>query len=150
MADMEATSTFRPGDDLADNNMTTVWTTPKQAAASVLSGSDVRNSSLGFYHPDSMTIPSDNYTTAITPTTSESGPPAATTLVDAHSALVQNSPVLIRTDMKNPPFRLYANAIRPFDWCQKQRPLITLNGQYALYCKKMRLSRSPPQKFELR
>ena len=28
------------------------------------------------------------------------------------------------------------NRIRPFDWCQNQRPWMTLNGRYALYCRK--------------
>jgi len=26
--------------------------------------------------------------------------------------------------------------IRPFDWCQNQRPWMTLNGRYELYCRK--------------
>ena len=78
MADMEATSTLRHY-YLVDNSSTAVSTTLKQAAASVFC-SDVRNSSLGFYHPDSMTIPSDNYTAT---TTYESGLPAATTVAAA-------------------------------------------------------------------
>jgi len=28
------------------------------------------------------------------------------------------------------------NHIRPFNWCQNQRPWVTLNGRYALYCTK--------------
>jgi len=32
--------------------------------------------------------------------------------------------------------------MRPFDWCQNQRPRMTLNGRYALCRKKMRLSES--------
>jgi len=31
--------------------------------------------------------------------------------------------------------------MRPFDWCQNQRPWITLNGRYALCCKKKSLSK---------
>ena len=26
------------------------------------------------------------------------------------------------------------NRIRPFDWCQNQRPWMTLNGRYAVHC----------------
>ena len=26
--------------------------------------------------------------------------------------------------------------MRPFDWCQNKRPWMTLNGRYALYCRK--------------
>jgi len=68
--------------------MTAVSTTPNQAAASVPSGSDVRDSGLlGFYHPYSTTTLTDNYTTTTTTTSHERCVPAATTtLVDAAAA----------------------------------------------------------------
>jgi len=89
MADAATTSTLRSGNDLAGNNMTAVSTTLNQAAASVPSGSDIRDSGLlGFYHPYSTTTLTDNYTTTTTTTTShERGVPAATTTpIDAAAA----------------------------------------------------------------
>ena len=97
MADTATTSTLRSGNDLTENNMTAVSTTLNQAAASVLSGSDVRDSGpLGFYHPYSTTTLTDNYTTTTTTTTSHERrvPAATTTLVDAAAAELVPSPSL--------------------------------------------------------
>jgi len=95
MADTATTSTLRSGNDLTENNMTAVSTTLNQAAASVPSGSDVRDSGpLGFYHPYSTTTLTDNYTTTTTTTTSHERrvPAATTTLVDAAAAELVSPP----------------------------------------------------------
>jgi len=98
MADMEASSTIRSGNDLVDNTSTAVSTTHKQAAAGV-SCSDVRGSSLGFHHPDSMTVPSDNTTAT---TTSENGPAATNNAVAAAAALpLRTKPTAAGADLSH-------------------------------------------------
>ena len=89
--------TLRSCNDLAENNVTAVSTTLNQAAASVPSGSDVRDSGLlGFYHPYSTTTLTDNYTTTTTTTISHErrAPAATTTLIDAAAAELDPPPPL--------------------------------------------------------